>query len=212
MALATPTVWGAHESAHITMNGCSTGGCSQPSGDSASYLAGGPGNTGIEMSSTSGVLEHVAANNFGGYGIRLDGQDSKAFHITETNDLSWYYDGIYKGVQETATSAEVSAVTTGSTGSVALSWPAVSGASGYVIYRGTSAAAESVFYMVAGTNSFTDAGAAANNGQVTDVVTSTLATPGTVTAAPATTGGTLAAGTYYYKVSAYAVDGWHGQH
>jgi len=197
--------------AHITMNGCSTGGCSQPSGDSASYLAGGPGNTGIEMSSTSGVLEHVAANNFGGYGIRLDGQDSKAFHITETNDLSWYYDGIYKGVQETATSAEVSAVTTGSTGSVALNWPAVTGAIGYVIYRGTSAGAESVFYMVAGTNSFTDTGATASNGHVTNVVTSTLGTPGTVTAAPATTGGALAAGTYYYKVSAYAIDGWHGQ-
>jgi hypothetical protein len=60
------------------------------------------------------------------------------------------------------------------------------------------------------TNSFTDTGAAGAAGTVTNVVTNTLAIPGAITLTPSTTGGTLAAGTYYYKITAYGADGWHG--
>jgi len=199
----------------FTLLGCATGGCTNAPGDTGNYGVGGPSNTGLEMSSIGGVVEWTYAQAFGGYGIRVDGQDAKAFHNTVYSNDMWYYYGGYKGVGESASGREVSATTTGTTGSVALSWTAVPSATGYVVYRGTSASGESVFFIV-GTNSFTDTGAGGVAGTVTNVVTTTVATPGTATATPSTTGGTLAAGTYYYKVTALGVDslslgsGWHG--
>jgi hypothetical protein len=193
---------------HFTLTGCSTGGCTNAPGDTANYMVAGPGNVGLEMS-TNGSVDYVFAQNFGGYGIRIDGQDGKNNHDRVASNDEWYYYGGYKGVTETAASAEVSAPTTGTTGSVALSWPAVSGAAGYIVYRGTSANGESVFFTTT-TNSFTDTGAAGAAGTVTNVVTNALTIPSTITPAPSTTGGTLAAGTYYYKITAYGTDGWHG--
>lgn len=193
---------------HFTLIGCGTGGCTNAPGDTGNYIVGGPGNVGLYMA-TNGILEHVFAQNFGGYGIRMGGQDNKSFHLRVASNDEWYYYGGYKGVNESATSAEVSATTTGTTGSVTLSWPAVTGANGYVIYRGSTAGGESGFYLV-GTNSFTDTGAAIATGTVTNVVTNALGTPGAVTGAPSTTGGTLAAGTYYYKITATTADAWHG--
>jgi hypothetical protein len=202
--------------AHFTLQGCSQGGCKNAAGDSASYILAGPGNTGLEMSSTGGVAEYIYAAAFGGYGIRIDGQDAKAFHDTVYSNDEWYYYGGYKGVGESAASPEVNAVTTGTTGSVALSWTAVSGATGYVIYRGTASGSESVFYIT-NTNSFTDTGATGAVGTVTNVVTTATATaPATITANPSTTGGALTAGTYYYEVTSIGTDalslgsGWHG--
>jgi hypothetical protein len=199
----------------FTLVGCATGGCTNAAGDTGSYVVGGPANTGLEMSSVGGVVEWTYAQAFGGNGIRVDGQDAKAFHNTVYSNDMWYYYGGYKGVGESASGPEVSASTTGTTGSVALSWTAVPNATGYAVYRGTSARGESVFYIT-GTNSFTDTGAAASSGAVTNVVTTTVATPGTATATPSTTGGALAAGTYFYKVTAIGTDslslggGWHG--
>lgn len=71
---------------------------------------------------------------------------------------------------ETAGSTEVSVTTTGSTGSVSLTWnapgnPATQPITGYRIYRGTSAGGESV-YFTSTTNSFTDTGAAGTAGTV----------------------------------------------
>jgi hypothetical protein len=200
---------------HFTFVGCATGGCVNAPGDSGSYGVGGPANTGLRMSSTGGVVEWIYAQAFGGYGIRVDGQDTKAFHDTVYSNDMWYYYGGYKGAGESASGPEVSATTTGTTGSVALSWTAAPGATGYVVYRGTSAGGESVFYKTA-TNAFTDTGAVAASGRVTNVVNTTVATPETATATPSTTGGTLAAGTYYYKVTSLGTDtsslgsGWHG--
>ena len=192
---------------HFSLTGCNEGGCTNAPGDNTNYLISGPNNTGLEMS-TNGVVEYILAQYFGGYGIRVDGQDAKAYHNRTFSNDEWYYYGQYKGVTESATSGESSAVVTGTTGSVALTWPAVTGATGYVIYRGTTAGGESVFYQSA-TNSFTDTGAANNTGVVTNVVTNTLGAPGTITATPSTTGGTLAAGSYFYRITATTVDGWH---
>ena len=105
-----------------------------------------PWQRGLEMA-TNGIVEHVFAQNFGGYGIRMGGQDNKSFHLRVASNDEWYLYGSYKGVNESPTSAEVSATTSGTTGSVALSWPAVSGANGYVIYRGSTAGGESAFYL-----------------------------------------------------------------
>jgi hypothetical protein len=196
--------------AHFTLQGCATGGCVNAPGDTGGYGDGGPGNTGIEMSSSGGVLEYDYAEYFGGYGIRVDNADAKAFHDTVYSNDEWYYYGGYKGFNESLASAEVSATTTGTTGSVALSWTAVSGITSYTVYRGSTAGGEGVYFQVA-TNSFTDTGAAGTAGGIPGVATQTTGpAPGTPTATPSTTGGTLAAGTYYYKVTSVTADGWHG--
>lgn len=63
---------------------------------------------------------------------------------------------------ETTKSNEVSITTTGTTSTVTVSWGAITGATGYRVYRGTAAGGENVYYSVSGgsTTSFTDTGAA----------------------------------------------------
>lgn len=75
------------------------------------------------------------------------------------------------GGGETIGNPEATATTTGSTGSVALAWTAVTGATSYKIYRGTLAGAESVFFTSV-TNSFTDVGGAGSAGTVPTTNTS----------------------------------------
>lgn len=60
---------------------------------------------------------------------------------------------------ETIASAEVTTVNTGSTSSNLIGWGAVTGASGYRVYRGTVTGLESVYYTASGT-SYTDTNAA----------------------------------------------------
>jgi hypothetical protein len=64
---------------------------------------------------------------------------------------------------ETVPSGEISVPVTGPTGSVALSWNAVPGATGYRVYRGTASGGQNVFYT-SGATSFTDTGAAGTAG------------------------------------------------
>lgn len=69
---------------------------------------------------------------------------------------------------ESAKSAEANVTTTGSTGSVGLTWPAVANATSYKVFRGTSTGTEGVYYSVAapasGTPSFTDFGGTTTTG------------------------------------------------
>ena len=71
---------------------------------------------------------------------------------------------------ETLASPEANATTTGSTGSVALAWAAVTGATSYKVYRGSSAGGENVYYTTV-TNSYTDTGSAGVAGTVPTVNT-----------------------------------------
>lgn len=57
-------------------------------------------------------------------------------------------------------SNEVSIVTTGATSSNTINWATVAGATGYNIYRGTSAGLENVFYSVGTVTTFLDIGGA----------------------------------------------------
>ncbi len=66
-------------------------------------------------------------------------------------------------IGETLPSAEVSATTTGTTGSVAVTWPAITGAAGYKVYRGVGGGAENAVASVAGT-SYTDTGTGMTSG------------------------------------------------
>lgn len=74
---------------------------------------------------------------------------------------------------ETVGSPEASVVTTGTTSSVAVSWTAVTGATSYKIYRGTTAGSENTYYTST-TASFTDTGAAGTAGTVPTVNTTIL--------------------------------------
>lgn len=84
---------------------------------------------------------------------------------------------------ETAKSAEVSQVTTGTTSTVSLSWTAITGSTGTKIYRGTAAGGENVLVatLAGSATSWTDTGGAGS-----------AATP------PAA----ATSGTFYWKVSA----------
>lgn len=66
---------------------------------------------------------------------------------------------------QTLPSAEASAVTTGATSSVALTWTAVTGAVSYRIYRGTATNAQNTYFTSTAAN-FTDVGAAGTAGTV----------------------------------------------
>lgn len=103
---------------------------------------------------------------------------------------------------ETLGSNEVSVTTTGATSSVALSWGAVTGATGYKVYRGTSAGGENIYYAPGNVTAFTDTGATGTNGTVPSSNTTTLGAPTANAPTTATTGGTLTAATYYYKITA----------
>ena len=195
---------------YFELVGCGSGACPNAPGDTANYTGnGGPDNYGIDMA-TNGTVEYIYARNFGGFGIRVDGQDSKAWHNRTYSNLLWYYYGGYKGFREGSATQEISATTTTSTSSVALSWPAVTNANGYFIYRGTSPGNETGWFLTAAT-SYTDTGAALGTNVYTGVVQwPYLPAPTTATATPSTTGGTLAANHYYYRIVPYQNDTWHG--
>jgi hypothetical protein len=195
---------------HFLLQGCATGGCVNAPGDTGNYPLGGPGNQGLQNSTSGALVEWTYAEYFGGYGIRIDNADAKSFHNTLFSDNEWYVFGGYKGVGESVPSPETSASTTGTTSSITLNWAAVTGATGYVVYRGTTAGGEGTFYFT-NTNSFTDTGAAGTSGGPLNPATQTAAAaPATITPTVSNTGGTLTAGTYYYVVSSSTGDGWHG--
>jgi hypothetical protein len=104
-------------------------------------------------------------------------------------------------VGETIGSPECSITLTGINNAVALSWASVTGATGYRVYRGTSSFGEGVYYATA-TTSYTDTGASGTLAGPPGSNTTQLSAPGTVTPTGSGSGGSLAAATYYYKVTA----------
>ncbi|MDP9184816.1 MAG: hypothetical protein M3O29_03990 [Actinomycetota bacterium] len=71
---------------------------------------------------------------------------------------------------ETVGSNEVTATTTGSTSSQPFTWVAITGATGYKLYRGTVAGAENILVTTLGTvTSYTDTGSAGTAGTVPSV-------------------------------------------
>jgi RHS repeat-associated protein len=65
--------------------------------------------------------------------------------------------------RESPVSSQINKAVTGPTGSVALTWTALPGATSYKIYRGTTSNGENTYYTST-TNSFTDTGAAGTSG------------------------------------------------
>ncbi|MDE2105243.1 MAG: hypothetical protein KGL39_48910 [Patescibacteria group bacterium] len=85
---------------------------------------------------------------------------------------------------ETIGSNEASITTTGTTSTVTLTWSAVVGATGYRVYRGTSAGGESVYYAPGNVTTYTDTNAASTGG--TPPTANTAISLGLVTITPGT--------------------------
>jgi hypothetical protein len=108
---------------------------------------------------------------------------------------------------ETLPSTETSQVVGASgtaTNTVTVNWGAVTGATGYKVYGRTTGAEQLIGTITSGfTTTFVDTGAVTPAGAMPVA----LATPVNAAFATSTTGGTLAAGTYYYRVSALSAQG-----
>lgn len=105
------------------------------------------------------------------------------------------------GTGESLPSTEASATTTGTTSSVALTWTAATGATGYKVYRGTAAGAENVLVATITGASFTD-----TNGATTSVAPPTASSTAqavTVSVSAVQSGG--AVDTTHRVINAYSL-------
>ena len=110
---------------------------------------------------------------------------------------------------ETTRSNEITATTTGSTSSNVLTWTAVTGATGYNVYRGTTAGGEATkVTSVGAVVTYTDAGATGTVASPPSVNTAAIVVPASPAASAVTSQpSNLPAGTYYYKVTALTANG-----
>lgn len=125
---------------------------------------------------------------------------NSAGHIQAT--LGATHIAALQAASETTPSNELSIATTGATSSNTINWGAVTGAVGYRIYRGTVSLTQNVFYTVGAVVTFLDTGAANTAGTPLAASIATILSPVQTAPSTSTTGGTLAAATYYYRVSA----------
>jgi hypothetical protein len=109
---------------------------------------------------------------------------------------------------ETTASNERSIVLSGLNNAVELQWSVIPGATGYRVYRGTSAGGENGYYLsAAGTSNYLDIGASTTAGSPPGSNTAAIPAPVQSTPSTTTTGGTLGAATYYYKITALTANG-----
>lgn len=104
-------------------------------------------------------------------------------------------------VGETIKSNEVSIATTGATSTVTVTWGVVTGATGYKIYRGTSAGNENVYYSVGAVTTFTDTNGASTAGTPPTSNTTSISFTSVITVVAYNGANTL------YEVGCLTVDG-----
>lgn len=97
-------------------------------------------------------------------------------------------------------------VTTGTTSSIVWTWPAVSGATSYLIYCATTSGSYS-FYFTSATNSFTQT-LPATSGTAGTLLSGIGVTPLAPSGTPVGSGGNLVAGSNYAKVTAIDSNGF----
>lgn len=111
---------------------------------------------------------------------------------------------------ESTRSNEVTQTIVTTTNSVVLTWSAVTGATGYKIYRGATAGGESALITTVGsgaTVTYTDTGTAGTAGVPSVINNAVLAAPSSLAVTGSGTGGTLPAGTYYWVITALTANG-----
>ena len=158
-----------------------------------------PGSNTATISAPTGLSGSVSST-----GGTLTAADSPRYYA-----VTALTQGDMTGAHQTTGSAPASVtITSGSTNSVNLSWTPVTGATGYVIYEASSAAglttAGTPQYWIQTGTTFTDTGAAGTaSGSIPATnVTATIPAPSGVLATATANSGGLAAGTYYYVVTA----------
>lgn len=125
---------------------------------------------------------------------------------------TYYYEvsALTAAGESTPSSQASTTVTTVNT--VPISWAAVPGATGYKIYRSTTSGGENTSPALlttissGATTSYLDTGTATTAGATTGSSAATLTAPSLIESA-GSTGGTLAAGTYYYEITATTASG-----
>jgi hypothetical protein len=102
---------------------------------------------------------------------------------------------------ETIPSSEGSVSVTSDITQIILSWPAIAGAVSYNVYRGSASNGENVSYNTV-TNGYTDENLPGTAATPPGANTAGIAAPAIPTLSSSASGGTLAAGTYFYKIVA----------
>jgi len=122
---------------------------------------------------------------------------------------TYYYVVTARTAAGETTDSNLENITTSSPNSnITVSWGAVAGATSYRVYRGLSAISLNNYFNVPATaTSFTDTNGAFFVGVAPSVNTATIPAPVQNAAVLSTTGGSLALGTYYYKVTAVTAGG-----
>lgn len=125
------------------------------------------------------IPDQALTLNNGTFNVRLANPNSlTATPIASGGSLAtgtYYYQAVsVDGAGGTSTASnEVSVAVTGPSGSVNLSWAAITGAASYRIYRGTASGGENTYYTST-TNSFTDTGAAGTAGTIASPPTASV--------------------------------------
>lgn len=102
---------------------------------------------------------------------------------------------------ETIPSTEANVTVTSDITQILLSWPAVAGAVSYNVYRGSASNGENVFYNTV-SNSYTDENLPGTSATPPGANTAGINAPAIPSVSSSASGGTLAAGTYFYKIVA----------
>ncbi len=100
----------------------------------------------------------------GSLGPTLSSATPSAANGTLASGTRYYKVTAIIGALESMASNELSAVVTGPTGSVALVWTAVPGATGYRVYEGAGAGGENVYWLPGNVTAWTDTGTAGTAG------------------------------------------------
>lgn len=157
----------------------------------------------------AGGLVSPVAETFGLVFNPLDSSHQNLITLKTSGLLVQWWLGLSDGITiptviagESQKSNETTYVASGATSSAVITWTAVTGATGYRIYRGSTSGAEGTYFAVGAVTTYTDTGTAGTAGTLPVANTANLSTPVQSAIAGSGAGGTLAAGTYYWVVTA----------
>jgi hypothetical protein len=88
----------------LTFFGCGEGGCGTAPGGASTFTLFSTSNLldlGLDMQSSTGMVQDIFTQHFSGFGLRVSGQDAKAYRIRSYADNTGYLFGSYNGTNDT---------------------------------------------------------------------------------------------------------------